>query len=162
MEFIDVINWVKEAWVGIVGTGLISVAGVKWFVLDNIKLKKSQIMQIDGEQKWLNRLNFVATETNEIKAEFKKVMGYVDVLLKEGQVKDNQINILSNLIVETLAVANVPLAQKEKFYSALTKTAVLSEQTLDMFKSVVEQTKDLETQKSITTNDNLEKLRNEV
>ncbi len=162
MEFIDVINWVKEAWVGIVGTGLISVAGIKWFILDNIKLKKTQIMQIDGEKKWLKRLDFVATETKEIKDEFNKVVSQLNNLIQEGQIKDNQINILSNLVVETLAVANVPLAQKEKFYGALTKTSTLGQETLDMFKAMIEQTKKLETQKSITTNDNLEKLRNEV
>ncbi|NCU32927.1 MAG: hypothetical protein EOM23_08365 [Candidatus Moranbacteria bacterium] len=119
-------------------------------------------MQIEGEKKWLKRLDFVANETKDVKEKFDKAMSQMSLLIKENSVKDEQIQVLSNLVVQTLSVSNIPVAQKEKFYNSLNSISVVSENTTQVLKGVIEQTKTLETQRQSNLNSSLEKLRNEV
>jgi hypothetical protein len=72
MEWLDIVEWFNNVWVGLVATGGIGVATIKWFVVDKIALKKQEFMLIDGEKKNLKRLDFLVNEFKTVDKDLKE------------------------------------------------------------------------------------------
>ncbi len=130
-------NWAE---LGITGVGL--MAGFKWFITDKItqgknsldyNLLRSQVGTFDKS---------FGTKLEVVFNKVETLSNLVQSLTKENAIKDEQVNVLSNLVVEALSVANVPLANKDKFYAGLNQVSIINANVSEALKGIIDTQKE--------------------
>lgn len=133
----SIISTLEQYWLELTSTGFVTVFGLKTFIFDKINANK---VNMDFKSMGSNFKDDFTKLFNAMDLVFEKVEklnGVVDNLTKENALKDEQVNALSDLVVQTLSVANLPLEQKAIFYENLNKVAIVSDNTKTILKSIV-------------------------
>lgn len=154
----DIITWVSDQWVELVATGGVTVASIKWFIVDRITLAKEQLRVADFSGKVREVGEDVRAVSKVLYEKFEDFQSKLETY--EGKVSSlaEENTVLSNLLVQTLTVANIPLEAKQNFYESL--------MTLDKVNDVAKETlriaiqKQVDAQQSVTqkTEDTSKKL----
>jgi len=154
----DIINWASEQWVELVATGGVTVASIKWFVVDRITLSKKNlelgnfkgiIQQVDTDVKSVSKILYDKFEG--FQSQLKEYEGKVDAVTQENAV-------LANLLVQTLTVANIPVEAKQKFYEGLMQTVKVNDAIKDTLHTVIEKQKQVQENLVVENTQNAEKL----
>jgi hypothetical protein len=157
----ELIQWVSDGWVELVATGGVTVASIKWFVVDRITLSKKNlelgnfkgiIQQVDTDVKAVSKILYDKFEG--FQTQLKEYEGKVDAVTQENAV-------LANLLVQTLTVANIPVEAKQKFYEGLMQTVKVNDAIKDTLHTVIEKQKQVQENLVVENTQNAEKL-NEV
>lgn len=159
--WVEIIQWASDQWVELVATGGVTVASVKWFVVDRITLAKKNlelgnfkgiIQQVDTDVKSVSKILYDKFEG--FQSQLKEYEGKVDAVTQENAV-------LANLLVQTLTVANIPVEAKQKFYEGLMQTVKINDTIKDTLHTVIEKQKQVQENLVVENTQNAEKL-NEV
>ena len=154
----DIINWASEQWVELVATGGVTVASIKWFVVDRITLSKKNlelgnfkgiIQQVDTDVKAVSKVLYDKFEG--FQSQLKEYEGKVDAVTQENAV-------LANLLVQTLTVANIPVEAKQKFYEGLMQTVKINDAIKDTLHTVIEKQQQIQETIAIENIETAEKL----
>lgn len=114
-----IIGWVNEQWVAITSTGAVSLIALKTFVIDKLSLAKKT-------EDYTSLSTTVLAKDEATSAKIEVIYEQNKVLLNEN--KELKASILelkttvdkfTNLTVQALSVANVPLQGKETYYQGL-------------------------------------------
>jgi hypothetical protein len=159
--WVEIIQWASDQWVELVATGGVTVASIKWFVVDRITLAKKNlelgnfkgiIQQVDTDVKSVSKILYDKFEG--FQSQLKEYEGKVDAVTQENAV-------LANLLVQTLTVANIPVEAKQKFYEGLMQTVKINDAIKDTLHTVIEKQKQVQENLVVENTQNAEKL-NEV
>jgi hypothetical protein len=159
--WVEIIQWASDQWVELVATGGVTVASIKWFVVDRITLAKKNlelgnfkgiIQQVDTDVKSVSKILYDKFEG--FQSQLKEYEGKVDAVTQENAV-------LANLLVQTLTVANIPVEAKQKFYEGLMQTVKINDAIKDSLHTVIEKQKQVQENLVVENTQNAEKL-NEV
>jgi hypothetical protein len=154
----DIINWASEQWVELVATGGVTVASIKWFVVDRITLSKKNlelgnfkgiIQQVDTDVKAVSKVLYDKFEG--FQSQLKEYESKVDAVTQENAV-------LANLLVQTLTVANIPVEAKQKFYEGLMQTVKINDAIKDTLHTVIEKQQQIQETIAIENIETAEKL----
>lgn len=157
----DIIQWASDQWVELVATGGVTVASIKWFVIDRITLAKKNlevgnfkgvIQQVDADVKSISKVLYDKFEG--FQGQLKQYEEKVDAVTKENAV-------LANLLVQTLSVANIPVEAKQKFYEGLMQATKINDAVKETLNTVIAKQQEAQAQLQQTQVDNTQKL-NEV
>lgn len=133
----SIIEFLSNSWLEVTSTGLVGLASFKWLILDKIKNTKFNLDFNSMKDTLSTKVDKVFTSIDIVFDRVEKLSGLVENLTKENAVKDEQIGALSDLVVQTLTVANVPLEGKKQFYDNLTHVAIVSDNTKKILQGVV-------------------------
>jgi hypothetical protein len=145
-----IVSFVEEQWVGLMTTGGLTMASVKWFVLDKINFAKkesdvvnfkSKINDVGQDVKVVSKVLYEKFE--DLQDNFEKQSVKIEAITKENI-------MLSNLVVQTLSVAVVPVEAKEKFFNSMMETVKINEEVKQSFKVILDKQK--ENQENIQDN----------
>ena len=145
-----IVSFVEEQWVGLMTTGGLTMASVKWFVLDKINFAKkesdvvnfkSKINDVGQDVKVVSKVLYEKFE--DLQDNFEKQSVKIEAITKENV-------MLSNLVVQTLSVAVVPVEAKEKFFNSMMETVKINEEVKQSFKVILDKQK--ENQENIQDN----------
>jgi hypothetical protein len=137
-----VVSFVEEQWVGLMTTGGLTMASVKWFVLDKINFAKkesdvvnfkSKINDVGQDVKVVSKVLYEKFE--DLQDKFEKQSVKIEAITKENV-------MLSNLVVQTLSVAVVPVEAKEKFFNSMMETVKINEEVKQSFKVILDKQKE--------------------
>jgi hypothetical protein len=137
-----VVSFVEEQWVGLMTTGGLTMASVKWFVLDKINFAKkesdvvnfkSKINDVGQDVKVVSKVLYEKFE--DLQDKFEKQSVKIEAITKENV-------MLSNLVVQTLSVAVVPVEAKEKFFNSMMETVKINEEVKQSFKAILDKQKE--------------------
>ena len=157
----DIIQWASDQWVELVATGGVTVASIKWFVVDRITLTKKNlevgnfkgvIQQVDADVKSISKVLYDKFEG--FQGQLKEYEQKVDAVTQENA-------LLANLLVQTLSVANIPVEAKQKFYEGLMQATKINDAVRETLNTVITKQQEAQTQLQQTQVDNTQKL-NEV
>jgi hypothetical protein len=145
-----IVSFVEEQWVGLMTTGGLTMASVKWFVLDKINFAKkesdvvnfkSKINDVGQDVKVVSKVLYEKFE--DLQDNFEKQSVKIEAITKENV-------MLSNLVVQTLSVAAIPVEAKEKFFNSMMETVKINEEVKQSFKVILDKQK--ENQENIQDN----------
>lgn len=157
----QIINLVTEQWVELVATGGVTIASIKWFVVDRIALTKKNlevgnfkgvIQQVDADVKSISKVLY------------DKFEGFQEQLQQYEQKVDaaTQDNaLLANLLVQALSVANIPVDAKQKFYEGLMQATKINDAIRQTLNTIIVKQQEAQAKLQQTQTDNTQKL-NEV
>jgi len=137
-----VVSFVEEQWVGLMTTGGLTMASVKWFVLDKINFAKkesdvvnfkSKINDVGQDVKVVSKVLYEKFE--DLQDNFEKQSVKIEAITKENV-------MLANLVVQTLSVAVIPVEAKEKFFNAMMETVKINEEVKQSFKIILDKQKE--------------------
>jgi hypothetical protein len=137
-----IVSFVEEQWVGLMTTGGLTMASVKWFVLDKINFAKkesdvvnfkSKINDVGQDVKVVSKVLYEKFE--DLQDNFEKQSVKIEAITKENV-------MLSNLVVQTLSVAVVPVEAKEKFFNSMMETVKINEEVKQSFKVILDKQKE--------------------
>jgi hypothetical protein len=137
-----IVSFVEEQWVGLMTTGGLTMASVKWFVLDKINFAKkesdvvnfkSKINDVGQDVKVVSKVLYEKFE--DLQDKFEKQSVKIEAITKENV-------MLSNLVVQTLSVAVVPVEAKEKFFNSMMETVKINEEVKQSFKVILDKQKE--------------------
>lgn len=157
----DIIQWASDQWVELVATGGVTVASIKWFIVDRITLTKKNlevgnfkgiVQQVDADVKAVSKVLY------------DKFEGFQDQLQQYEQKVDavtQENSVLANLLVQTLSVANIPVDAKQKFYEGLMQATKINDAVKETLNTVIAKQQEAQVNLQKTQTDNTQKL-NEV
>ena len=157
----DIIQWASDQWVELVATGGVTVASIKWFVVDRIALTKKNlevgnfkgvIQQVDADVKSISKVLYDKFEG--FQGQLKEYEQKVDAVTQEN-------SLLANLLVQTLSVANIPVEAKQKFYEGLMQATKINDAVRETLNTVIVKQQEAQEKLQQTQVDNTQKL-NEV
>ena len=137
-----IVSFAQEQWVGLMTTGGVTIASVKWFVLDKINFAKkesdvvnfkSKINDVGQDVKVVSKVLYEKFE--DLQDNFEKQSVKIEAITKENV-------MLANLVVQTLSVAVVPVEAKEKFFNAMMETVKINEEVKQSFKIILDKQKE--------------------
>jgi hypothetical protein len=137
-----IVSFVEEQWVGLMTTGGLTMASVKWFVLDKINFAKkesdvvnfkSKINDVGQDVKVVSKVLYEKFE--DLQDNFEKQSVKIEAITKENV-------MLSNLVVQTLSVASIPVEAKEKFFNSMMETVKINEEVKQSFKVILDKQKE--------------------
>jgi len=148
MVWNDIFNFINDnfAQLGVGGLGLLEVVKLVTNRLSFNKVFQSTVTPITSSNQVV--FNKVADTIKSVAVLTKQVEDLVAV----NATKDKQIETLSNLVVTTLSVANVPLTAKTSFYNNLVKTKAVADDTVSFLGKIIE-AKRIQDVNSITVSD---------
>lgn len=139
----SIIQFASDSWIELVTTGGVTLASVKWLVLDRITLAKKNL-EIGNFQGIVNQVG------SDVKAVNKVLYDKFEIFqnqLKEHEAKMEKVTqenaLLSDLVIQALSVANVPLSAKQQFFNTLTQAVKVNDnvkQTVDAILKAQQQT----------------------
>lgn len=133
----SIIEFLNNSWLEVTATSGIGLMGFKWLVLDKIKNNKLNLDFVSLRDNLSTKVDKVFTSIDIVFERVEKLTGIVENLTKENAIKDEQIVALSDLVVQSLSIANVPLDQKSKFYDNLNRISIVSDNTKKVLQGVV-------------------------
>lgn len=137
-----IVSFAQEQWVGLMTTGGVTIASVKWFVLDKINFAKketdvvnfkSKINDVGQDVKVVSKVLYEKFE--DLQDNFEKQSVKIEAITKENV-------MLANLVVQTLSVAVIPVEAKEKFFNAMMETVKINEEVKQSFKIILDKQKE--------------------
>ena len=137
-----IVSFAQEQWVGLMTTGGVTIASIKWFVLDKINFAKkesdvvnfkSKINDVGQDVKVVSKVLYEKFE--DLQDNFEKQSVKIEAITKENV-------MLANLVVQTLSVAVVPVEAKEKFFNAMMETVKINEEVKQSFKIILDKQKE--------------------
>lgn len=138
----SIIGFVETSWIELVTTSGVTLAGIKWFVIDKINLAKKDIDVINFKAKVQDVGQDVKVVTKvlyekfeDFQKTFESYQSKIDNVSKENV-------MLANLVVETLSVANIPVDAKEKFYKGLMEVAKINDDVKKTLEIVITKKKE--------------------
>jgi hypothetical protein len=145
-----IIQFAEEQWVGLMTTGGVTLASIKWFVLDKINFAKKEADVVNFKSKINDVGQDVKVVSKVLYEKFEDLQGkFEEQSLKiEAITKENVM--LANLAVQALSVATIPVEAKEKFFNAMVETVKINEDVKKTFGIILEKQK--ETQDNIQEN----------
>lgn len=152
----NAINWVMSNYTSIINTVAVFYIALQGFVN---KVKNNKLsLEYKNLHKGNSILNNSFTNTdgkiNNLQNIIEKLLNTIELNTEEQAKKDELINKLINTNVATLTVANVPIAQKEKYYNLLLGIDSVSDLAKETLKSSIDSDK----KKSIETSGNFDKV----
>jgi len=154
----DIIQWASDQWVELVATGGVTVASVKWFIVDRITLAKKNlelgnfkgiVQQVDTDVKAVSKILYDKFEG--FQSQLKEYEGKVEAVTQENAV-------LANLLVQTLTVANIPVEAKQKFYEGLMQTVKINDAIKETLHTVIEKQQQIQETLAVENTQTVEKL----
>lgn len=133
----SIIEFLNNSWLEVTTTGLTGLAGFKWLVLDKIKNNKVSLDFVSLKNTLSTKVDKVFDSIAIVFDRVEKLSGIVENMTQENAVKDEQIGALSDLVVQTLSIANLPLDQKAQFYDNLNKISIISDNAKKVLSGVV-------------------------
>jgi hypothetical protein len=137
-----IVSFAQEQWVGLMTTGGVTIASIKWFVLDKINFAKkesdvvnfkSKINDVGQDVKVVSKVLYEKFE--DLQDNFEKQSVKIEAITKENV-------MLANLVVQTLSVAVIPVEAKEKFFNAMMETVKINEEVKQSFKIILDKQKE--------------------
>lgn len=152
----NAINWVMENYTSIINTVAVFYIALQGFVnkVKNNKLSLDYKNLHKGNSILNNSFTNTDGKINNLQNIIAKLLNTIELNTEEQAKKDELINKLINTNVATLTVANVPIAQKEKYYNLLLGIDSVSELAKETLKSSIDSDKN----KSIETSGNFDKV----
>lgn len=154
----SVIQFAQESWVELVTTGGVSIAAIKWFVVDKINLAKKELDVINFKAKIQDVGQDVKVVTKvlydkfeEFQKEFEKQSVKIDSVTKENV-------MLANLAVQAISVANIPVDAKEKFFNSMVETVKINDEIKKTLEIIIEKQKEVQLKSQKTIDNTSEKL----
>lgn len=152
----NAINWVMENYTSIINTVAVFYIALQGFVnkVKNNKLSLDYKNLHKGNSILNNSFTNTDGKINNLQNIIEKLLNTIELNTEEQAKKDELINKLINTNVATLTVANVPIAQKEKYYNLLLGIDSVSDLAKETLKSSIDSDK----KKSIETSGNFDKV----
>lgn len=152
----NAINWVMENYTSIINTVAVLYIALQGFVnkVKNNKLSLDYKNLHKGNSILNNSFTNTDGKINNLQNIIEKLLNTIELNTEEQAKKDELINKLINTNVATLTVANVPIAQKEKYYNLLLGIDSVSDLAKETLKSSIDSDK----KKSIETSGNFDKV----
>lgn len=152
----NAINWVMENYTSIINTVAVFYIALQGFVnkVKNNKLSLDYKNLHKGNSILNNSFTNTDGKINNLQNIIAKLLNTIELNTEEQAKKDELINKLINTNVATLTVANVPIAQKEKYYNLLIGIDSVSDLAKETLKSSIDSDKN----KSIETSGNFDKV----
>lgn len=152
----NAINWVMENYTSIINTVAVFYIALQGFVnkVKNNKLSLDYKNLHKGNSILNNSFTNTDGKINNLQNIIAKLLNTIELNTEEQAKKDELINKLINTNVATLTVANVPIAQKEKYYNLLLGIDSVSDLAKETLKSSIDSDKN----KSIETSGNFDKV----
>lgn len=154
----SVIQFAQESWIELVTTGGVSIAAIKWFVVDKINLAKKEIDVINFKAKIQDVGQDVKVVTKvlydkfeEFQNEFEKQSVKIDSVTKENV-------MLASLAVQAISVANIPVDAKEKFFNSMVETVKINDEIKKTLEIIIEKQKEVQLKSQETIDNTSEKL----
>ena len=152
----NAINWVMDNYTSIINTVAVFYIALQGFVnkVKNNKLSLDYKNLHKGNSILNNSFTNTDGKINNLQNIIAKLLNTIELNTEEQAKKDELINKLINTNVATLTVANVPIAQKEKYYNLLLGVDSVSDLAKETLKSSIDSDKN----KSIETSGNFDKV----
>lgn len=136
-----IIRFIQEQWTAIMATG--AVGGISIYAIIGALRNKNTIINFDNlgnsykeiEKGFKGIAKVVYDELKDVKESFKEVVA-------ELQITKGDNMILKDLLITTLSVADIPLAQKEAFYQAILQISKVSDTAVLALKSNIDALKE--------------------
>lgn len=136
-----IIRFIQEQWTAIMATG--AVGGISIYAIIGAIRNKKTIINFDSlgtnykeiEKGFKNISKVVYDELKDVKESFKEVVNELKITKEDNK-------ILKDLLITTLSVADVPLAQKEAFYQAILQISKISDTAVLALKSNIDALKE--------------------
>lgn len=154
----SIIEFMNDQWVELVATGGVTIASIKWFVIDRITLTKKNlevgnfkgvIQQVDTDVKAISKVLYDKFEG--FQDQLQQYEHKVDAVTQEN-------TVLANLLVQTLSVANIPVDAKQKFYEGLMQATKINDTVKETLNAVIAKQQEVQAQLEQTQVDNTQKL----
>ena len=141
MDWNEIWNWINTNYAQLGVTGLLVLETGK-SVFKTLGFNKMLSMTVSPITK---SNNVVFDKVNNLVSNVNTLTLKVQELTTVGIAKDKQIETLSNLVVTTLAVANVPTSAKETFFNSVVKAKVVGDDATLFLGKMIEERKRQET-----------------
>ena len=137
MDWNEIWNWINTNYAQLGVTGLLVLETGK-SVFKTLGFNKMLSMTVSPITK---SNNVVFDKVNNLVSNVNTLTLKVQELTTVGIAKDKQIETLSNLVVTTLAVANVPTSAKETFFNSVVKAKVVGDDATLFLGKMIEERK---------------------
>jgi len=154
----SIIQFAQESWIELVTTSGVSIAAIKWFIVDKINLAKKELDVINFKAKIQDVGQDVKVVTKvlydkfeEFQNEFEKQSVKIDSVTKENV-------MLASLAVQAISVANIPVDAKEKFFNSMVETVKINDEIKKTLEIIIEKQKEVQLKSQETIDNTNEKL----
>ena len=154
----SIIQFAQDSWVELMATGGVSIAAIKWFIIDKINLAKKELDVINFKAKIQDVGQDVKVVTKvlydkfeEFQNEFEKQSAKIDSVTKENV-------MLANLAVQAISVANIPVDAKEKFFNSMVETVKINDEIKKTLEIIIEKQREVQLKSQETIDNTSEKL----
>ena len=137
MDWNEIWNWINTNYAQLGVTGLLVLETGK-SVFKTLGFNKMLSMTVSPITK---SNNVVFDKVSNLVSNVNTLTLKVQELTTVGIAKDKQIETLSNLVVTTLAVANVPTSAKETFFNSVVKAKVVGDDATLFLGKMIEERK---------------------
>ena len=137
MDWNEIWNWINTNYAQLGVTGLLFLETGK-SVFKTLGFNKMLSMTVSPITK---SNNVVFDKVSNLVSNVNTLTLKVQELTTVGIAKDKQIETLSNLVVTTLAVANVPTSAKETFFNSVVKAKVVGDDATLFLGKMIEERK---------------------
>ena len=137
MDWNEIWSWINTNYAQLGVTGLLVLETGK-SVFKTLGFNKMLSMTVSPITK---SNNVVFDKVNNLVSNVNTLTLKVQELTTVGIAKDKQIETLSNLVVTTLAVANVPTSAKETFFNSVVKAKVVGDDATLFLGKMIEERK---------------------
>ena len=155
----SIIQFAQDSWVELVTTSGVTLAGIKWFVVDKLNLAKKEVDVINFKAKIADVGQDVKVVSkvlydkfDEFKIQFEQQNAKIELVTKEN-------TMLANLAVQALAVANIPVDAKEKFFNSMMSTVNINEDIKNTLSSIINKQKETQVNIQENTQETIDKLK---
>jgi hypothetical protein len=155
----SIIQFAQDSWVELVTTSGVTLAGIKWFVVDKLNLAKKEVDVINFKAKIADVGQDVKVVSkvlydkfDEFKVQFEQQNAKIELVTKEN-------TMLANLAVQALAVANIPVDAKEKFFNSMMSTVNINEDIKNTLSSIINKQKETQVNIQENTQETIDKLK---
>jgi hypothetical protein len=155
----SIIQFAQDSWVELVTTSGVTLAGIKWFVVDKLNLAKKEVDVINFKAKIADVGQDVKVVSkvlydkfDEFKIQFEQQNAKIELVTKEN-------TMLANLAVQALAVANIPVDSKEKFFNSMMSTVNINEDIKNTLSSIINKQKETQVNIQENTQETIDKLK---
>ena len=153
MDYNAVIQSITENWGAIMSTVVVG-GGSIWALLSKIGANKFSSNLTRIESSMFKKFDAVGKTTFDVLTKVERVLSNVQdrvsIMEKANETLSKENLVLSNLVIEALSVAPIPLSAKEKFYGGIQDLTIVNDKVKDALLAIQEAQKvqkQVETQK---------------
>lgn len=141
MDYNAVIQSITENWSAIMSTILVG-GGSFWALLNKISKNKFNHELGSFQSTVTRKFDAVGKTTFDVLSKVDKSMSAMEQRIssmeKTNQVVSQENLVLSNLVVELMALAPIPLSAKEKFYGGIHDMTIINDKVKDALLAIQE------------------------